>query len=221
MIPGLTRFLQILGPKVFRAVNTSRWLLLIRRWVFGNATTPAKSHMIRLNFKEGDAMSNWSGNNSGDYYVRDRIGTQMTEGLGVDYQHGRYVVVYYNGKYYGLHDLRERNSEYFYDTRYGLDPNDIDLLDASNEAGAGSSTDYKAMIDWLQSNELTNKVNYNKIAEQDDVGNYMNYMSAEMFVNNGDWPHNNLKKWRVASQKSKWKWFLYDVDFGFGACCFR
>ncbi len=157
------------------------------------------------------------GNNSGDDYVRDRIGTQMTEGLGVDYQHGRYVVVYYNGKYYGLHDLRERNSEYFYETRYGLDPNDIDLLDASNEAGAGSSTDYKAMIDWLQSNELTNEANYNKIAEQVDVENYMNYMAAEMFVNNGDWPHNNLKKWRVASQKSKWKWFLYDVDFGFGA----
>ncbi len=157
------------------------------------------------------------GNNSGDDYVRDRIGTQMTEGLGVDYQHGRYVIVYYNGKYYGLHDLRERNSEYFYETRYGLDPNDIDLLDASNEAGAGSSTDYKAMINWLQSNELSNEANYNKIAEQVDVENYMTYMAAEMFVNNGDWPHNNLKKWRVASQKTKWKWFLYDVDFGFGA----
>ena len=157
------------------------------------------------------------GNNSGDDYVRDRIGTQMTEGLGVDYQHGRYVIVYYNGKYYGIHDLRERNSEYFYETRYGLDPNDIDLIDANNDASAGSSTDYKAMIDWLQSNELTSEANYNKIAEQIDVENYMNYMSAEMFVNNGDWPHNNMKKWRVASQKSKWKWFLYDVDFGFGA----
>ena len=157
------------------------------------------------------------GNNSGDDYVRDRIGTQMTEGLGVDYQHGRYVVVYYNGKYYGLHDLRERNSEYYYETRYGLDPNDIDLLDANNEAGAGSATDYKNMLSWLQSNELTSEANYQKIADQIDVDNYMNYMQAEMFLNNGDWPHNNMKKWRVASLKTKWKWFLYDVDFGFGA----
>ncbi len=157
------------------------------------------------------------GNNSGDDYVRDRIGTSMTEGLGVDYQRGRYVVVYYNGKYYGVHDLRERNNEYYYETKYGLDASDIDLIDAQNEAGAGSATDYKAMIDWLQSNELTNDANYQKIADQIDVDNYMNYMQAEMFVNNGDWPHNNMKKWRVASQKSKWKWFLYDVDFGFGA----
>ena len=157
------------------------------------------------------------GNNSGDDYVRDRIGTSMTEGLGVDYQRGRYVVVYYNGKYYGVHDLRERNNEYYYETKYGLDASDIDLIDANNDASAGSATDYKAMIDWLQSNELTNDANYQKIADQIDVDNYMNYMQAEMFVNNGDWPHNNMKKWRIASQKSKWKWFLYDVDFGFGA----
>ena len=156
------------------------------------------------------------GNNCGDDYVRDRLGTSMTEGLDVDYQRGRYVVVYYNGKYYGVHDLRERNSEYYYETKYGLDPNDIDLIDAQNEVGAGSATDYKNMLDWLQSNELTSDANYQKIADQIDVDNYMNYMQAEMFVNNGDWPHNNMKKWRVASQKSKWKWFLYDVDFGFG-----
>ena len=157
------------------------------------------------------------GNNSGDDYVRDRIGTSMTEGLGVDYQRGRYVVVYYNGKYYGVHDLRERNNEYYYETKYGLDASDIDLIDANNDASAGSATDYKAMIEWLQSNELTSDANYQKIADQIDVDNYMNYMQSEMFVNNGDWPHNNMKKWRVASQKSKWKWFLYDVDFGFGA----
>ena len=157
------------------------------------------------------------GNNSGDDYVRDRIGTSMTEGLGVDYQRGRYVVVYYNGKYYGVHDLRERNNEYYYETKYGLDASNIDLIDANNDASAGSATDYKAMIEWLQSNELTSDANYQKIADQIDVDNYMNYMQAEMFVNNGDWPHNNMKKWRIASQKSKWKWFLYDVDFGFGA----
>ena len=160
------------------------------------------------------------GNNCGNDYVRDRLGTQMTEGLGVDYQRGRYVVVYYNGQYYGLHDLRERNNEYYYETKYGYDPEDIDLLattsSGTDEASAGSAEDYKAMLSWLQSNELTSDANYQKIADQVDIDNYMNYMQAEMFLNNGDWPHNNMKKWRVASQKGKWRWFMYDVDFGFG-----
>ena len=160
------------------------------------------------------------GNNSGDDYVRDRLGTSMTEGLGVDYQRGRYVIVYYNGKYYGIHDLRERNNEYYYETKYGYDPNDIDLLETSasgtDEASAGSSADYKAMIEWLRSNSLSSDANYKKIADQIDIDNYINYMQTEMFLNNSDWPHNNIKKWRVASQKTKWKWFLYDTDFGFG-----
>jgi len=160
------------------------------------------------------------GNNSGDDYLRDRLGTSMTEGLGVDYQRGRYVVVYYNGKYYGIHDLRERNNEYYYETKYGYAPNDIDLLETSasgtDEASTGSSADYKAMIEWLRSNSLSSDANYKKITDQIDIDNYINYMQAEMFLNNSDWPHNNIKKWRVASQKTKWKWFLYDTDFGFG-----
>ena len=72
------------------------------------------------------------------------------------------------------------------------------------------------MIDWLKSNDLKSDANYKKVADQIDVDNFINYMQAEMFLNNSDWPHNNLKKWRVASQKTKWKWFLYDTDFGFG-----
>ena len=90
------------------------------------------------------------------------------------------------------------------------------MLDASDEATAGSSADYVAMMDWLQSNSLKDDANFKKIADQIDVDNYINYMQTEMFVNNRDWPHNNMKKWRVASQKTKWKWFIYDTDFGFG-----
>lgn len=156
------------------------------------------------------------GNNCGNDYVRDRVATAMTEGLGIDYQRGRYAIVYYNGVYYGIHDLRERNNEYYYETKYGYDANDIDLVDAGSEALAGSSTDFKNLMTWLGSNDINNESDYNQIASQIDVDNFINYMQSEMFANNRDWPHNNMKKWRVRSLNTKWKWFLYDTDFGFG-----
>ena len=40
--------------------------------------------------------------------------------------------------------------------------------------------------------------------------------ASEMYANNRDWPGNNLKKWRSGNPKTKWKWFLYDMDFGMG-----
>jgi hypothetical protein len=41
-------------------------------------------------------------------------------------------------------------------------------------------------------------------------------MQTEIYANNRDWPGNNLKKWRGTNPKTKWKWFLYDMDFGMG-----
>lgn len=157
-------------------------------------------------------------NNGGNFkkdYFRDMLSSSLSEGLGVDYQRGRATVVYYNGEYYGIHNLRERSNEYYYETHYGYDPDNIDLLLADNSVDAGSSVDYQAMMDWLEDNHLDSDDNYASVASQIDVDNFMNYVQLEIFVNNRDWPGNNLKKWRIASPASLWKWFIYDTDYGF------
>ena len=157
-----------------------------------------------------------NGNNFHNGYIRDRLATSVSEGLGVDYQRGRFVVVYYNGEYFGIHDLRERANRYYFETHYGKDPDEIDLLKADNSVSAGSSADYISLLKWLDTHHLNNAENFNYVASQIDVGNYVNYMLTEMFSNNRDWPGNNLKKWRGTNPLTKWKWLLYDLDFGFG-----
>lgn len=155
------------------------------------------------------------GSNFGRDYIRDRLGSAISDGLGVDYQHGRGAVVYYNGEYYGIHNIRERSTEYYFETHYGLDPDYIDLLKADNAASAGSSMDYESLMAWLGSHSLEEQANYDYVVAQLDVDNLMNYMATEMFADNRDWPSNNLKKWRSTNPVSKWKWFFYDMDFGF------
>ena len=156
------------------------------------------------------------GDSFGNDYIRDRLASSLSEGLGVDYQRGRYAIVYYNGKYFGLHDLRERSNEYYFETHYGINHDNINLLKANNSVSAGSANDYIALMDWLESHSLNNDSNYTYIASKIDIENYINYMQIEIFANNLDWPDNNLKKWNTTNPKSKWKWFLYDLDYGFG-----
>ena len=148
-------------------------------------------------------------------YIRDKLATSLSEGLGVDYQRGRYAIVYYNGKYFGLHDLRERSNEYYFETHYGISHNNINLLKANNSVSAGTADDYIALIDWLRNHSLDIDSNYAYIASKIDIENYINYMQIEIFANNRDWPGNNLKKWNVINPKSRWKWILYDIDLGF------
>lgn len=157
-----------------------------------------------------------NGSNFTNDYIRDMLASSISEGLGVDYQRGRASVVYYNGEYFGIHNIRERSTEYYFETHYGMDPDDIDLLKADNSATNGSSVEYQQMMDWLESHHLDKEENYAKVASQIDVNNFMNYVQLEMFVNNRDWPSNNLKKWRNSKQNTPWKWFIYDTDFGLG-----
>lgn len=157
-----------------------------------------------------------NGSNFGQDYIRDRLASSISEGLGVDYQRGRFALVYYNGEYFGIHSIRERSTEYYFETHYGLDPDQVDLLKADNSASAGSAVDYVALMNWLESNHLDKEENYAYVASQIDIDNFMNYIQTEVFSNNRDWPGNNLKKWRSSNPKTLWKWFLYDMDFGFG-----
>lgn len=160
-------------------------------------------------------LRNNGSNFSGDY-IRDRLGSSVSKGLGVDFQKSRPSIVFYNGEYFGIHNIRERSTEYYFETNYGLDPENIDLLKADNSASNGSSVDYEQMISYLETNGATSSEHYEKIKQWMDVDNFINYLHTEIFANNRDWPSNNLKKWRSSSPVTKWKWFLYDLDFGWG-----
>ena len=205
--------------------------------IFGNYSRANKKKSVAIVFREkyGDKRLEYplfpdfpnlkkfkvfllrsNGSNFGGDYIRDRLCSSVTEGMDVDYQRGRGVVVYYNGEYFGIHNIRERSTEYYFETHYGLNPDEVDLLKADNSATAGSPADYEALMDWLATNHLDNDKNYTYVADQIDVDNFINYIQTELFMNNRDWPANNLKKWRGTNPKTKWKWFIYDMDFGFG-----
>ena len=157
-----------------------------------------------------------NGNNFSNDYIRDRLASSLSEGLGVDYQRGRFATVYYNGEYFGIHDLRERSNESYIETHYGISKNNINLLKSSGKSTAGSATSYSALIQWLKSHSLDIDSNYAHIDSLIDIDNLLNYLHTEIFANNLDWPGNNLKRWNIVNPQSKWKWILYDMDAGFG-----
>ncbi|MCK5907232.1 MAG: CotH kinase family protein, partial [Flavobacteriales bacterium] len=55
----------------------------------------------------------------------------------------------------------------------------------------------------------------NYVADRIDIDNYILYQSTQIYFNNTDWPGNNIKYWKSPGSK-KWRWILYDTDFGFG-----
>ena len=205
--------------------------------IFGNYSRQSRKKSVAITFREkyGESRLKYAlfpdfpelkefkvfllrnnGSNFDNDYVRDRLASSISEGLGVDYQRGRFAVVYYNGEYFGIHSIRERSTEYYFETHYGIDPGSVDLIKADNTVSAGSAVDYEALIGWIEENDLNDEENYAYVATRMDVDNYLNYMHTEIYADNRDWPANNMKKWRGTNPQTKWKWFLYDLDFGMG-----
>ncbi|MBR5411588.1 MAG: CotH kinase family protein [Fibrobacter sp.] len=163
-----------------------------------------------------------NGNRFVSDYVEDAMGGALLEGSGVDYQRSRQVVVFYNGKYYGIHDMRERYNRAYVETNYGINSNSVKMIkhlgaiDKVTASGddAQAVKDYQDMLNFVGTNDMSVAENYAAAKTLLDVGNFADYMAAEIYYHNGDWPNNNVRAWSAPGQP--WKFMVYDLDHGFG-----
>ena len=171
-------------------------------------------------FKSFNLRNN--GNRFWTDYVGDAMMTALMEGTDVDYQRSRQVVVFYNGEYFGIHDMRERLNRHFVETNYGIDSKSINMIkitgsgyEASGTNGA-STEDYKQLTNTISSANFAgeNNAQYEQIKSKLNVNSFAQYMFAEMYYHNGDWPNNNVRAW--GGNGYPFKFVAFDTDHGFG-----
>jgi hypothetical protein len=57
---------------------------------------------------------------------------------------------------------------------------------------------------------------YERVRGMVDTDNFATYSILQIFYDNQDWPGNNIKFWRPRTPDGRWRWMLYDTDFGLG-----
>ncbi|MDP4276750.1 MAG: CotH kinase family protein, partial [Bacteroidota bacterium] len=182
------------------------------RYPFFEATKPG------LKYK--DIQLRNSGNDFGNTMMRDAfIESTIMHRMDLDYLAYEPAVVFMNGVYYGIENLRERSNKDFVWSNHGYDNDDVTLLEAN---GMGLDTDddiatdsrFLELSNFVKSNDMTNPVVYKQLCDKMDVDEFINYMIAEIYIANTDWPYNNIKMWKK-TDGGKWRWTFWDTDFGF------
>jgi hypothetical protein len=133
----------------------------------------------------------------------------------------RPAVVFLNGKYYGIQHIREKVSDNFIQAQTHVSSSKIDMLEyapykSETKVLNGSADDYTRLTEYLNTHDLSDEASYKVVADQVDIENFIDYQISEIYIDNGDWPGNNVKWWRPNDPVGKWRWILFDTDFGFG-----
>ena len=145
--------------------------------------------------------------------MRDAAITSLMIDSNLDFQSFKTVSTYINDNYWGLYNLREKVSENLIASKHNVNPNNITLLTNNAEIVDGDNQEYLDLISFVSNNDLTIEENYNYVSEQIDIDNFIMYNVAQIYMDNRDYPGNNIKYWKVPG--GKWRWILYDTDFGF------
>ncbi|MBO7595136.1 MAG: CotH kinase family protein, partial [Salinivirgaceae bacterium] len=157
-----------------------------------------------------------SGNDAGSTFFRDAMITHLVANNNIDIQAYQPAVIYLNGEYWGILNIREKLNEYYVESHYPhVDHDKVDILAGKGNgvtASEGDMDDYNAMMDFISSHDLTDDANYQQVAAQIDIDEYIEYLVSEIYGGNDDWPHNNVKMWKSKKNGGRWRWMLYDTD---------
>lgn len=153
-----------------------------------------------------------AGNDFDYLYMRDAIIQRtMSSHVDIDWQAWRPAIVYINGTYRGILNIRERsNDDNVYTNYNGLE--DIDMIENSSELKAGTWDNFNAFKEFYAEHGHTMA----EYAKWIDVNEFINIYAMNLFYNNQDWPGNNTVWWRPATEDGVWRIIAKDTDFGLG-----
>lgn len=158
-------------------------------------------------------------------FLRDMAMGAIVRRLNFSTQAARPNITYINGEYWGIYSIYERYDRFYIEQKFGIPEGELDLLEKDSEPQEGDNTHYLKMRDYIRTQDITAPAVYDSVLRMMDVENFIDYESSEIYLNNVDWPSNNIRYFRKRTnftpnapygQDGRWRWMMYDMDKAFG-----
>ena len=152
-----------------------------------------------------------SGQDASYARLRDSYMSALCQGMNMDVAYFRPVIVFINGNYYGIYDMKENMNEDYVAAHHGVERSTVNIIKRNGKELAGSSTDWYNLRSFLTSNNFANTANYERLKEKVDVVAVMDYLIARTYFYDQD--IFNQKYWRTTDYQLKWRPVFYDSDY--------
>lgn len=243
---GATGLVQNIGIRIFGGYSRISQLKSLQ--LFPRRNYDEKGYFSYDFFQDSE---NYSDDKSSGYFNRILLRTSASdskyslfrdsliqslvqETIILDTQASQPSIVYINGQYYGIHNIREAYDSTYTYKNYNINEEDIVILknptgvagSEVEEGYAGDEMHYNRTIKYLELNDIKLDESYSFIKTQIDIENFIEYNVLQIYCDNRDWPGNNVRVWRKRSEEyrpdaiyghdGRWRWMVFDLDYGFG-----
>jgi gliding motility-associated-like protein len=180
-----------------------------------------KFQKIMLKPAANDNVSFENGAHIRDAYVHTL--SQIGE-LRMDERTNRSCVMYVNGQYWGVYEIREKVDDSDFTKYYYNQPGDqVDFIKTwgSTWTEYGDQNHWTELVTYINANDMTNDVNYQWVNERLNTGSLIDYAVLNSYIVSSDWLVWNTAWWHghvpePEGDKQKFRYALWDMDATFG-----
>lgn len=141
------------------------------------------------------------------------------------------AVLYVNGQYWGIYEIREKVDDndftsfyYNQDVTYSDSPEYVQFLKTWGgtweEFGApNAQNDWNNLLNFITTNNMAIPANFQYVDSLYNWKSLVDYFCLNSYIVNKDWLNWNTAWWRgldTAGDKTKWRYTLWDMDATFG-----
>lgn len=150
------------------------------------------------------------GQDFGKLKLKDAFLQKSLEGqMDIDKQDYKFVVVYINGEYFGIYNIREKTDTTYVERHYKKAEENIDFIERNDDVKSGSLDDWNELINYIKTNDIKSEETYNYLDTQIDLQELANYWVVETYFDQFD--PINIKRYKI-KENGKWRWILFDLD---------
>jgi gliding motility-associated-like protein len=159
-------------------------------------------------------------------HIRDAYVQSLSQvaGLRLDERSYEPCVMYLNGEYWGVYEIREKVDDLdFTDINYNQDSVGflktwggtwVDVL-TTDQDPATVTTSWNDIRTYITTNDMSIQANYEIAKSSFNVGSLIDYYILNTYTVNADWLNWNTAWWHGLKQdgdKKKWRYALWDMD---------
>ena len=170
---------------------------------------------------------------NGGAHIRDAYVHSLSQigGLRIDERSYEPCILYVNGEYWGLYEVREKVDDddflsryYGQDEKYANSPEYIQFLKTWGgtweQFGApNAQSDWDNLLNYILSNDMSIQANFDYVDSLFNWKSLVDYFCLNSYTVCMDWLNWNTAWWRgldPTGDKKKWRYALWDMDATFG-----